>query len=346
MRYAQHIRKVRLASIHEGMGQQTAPDLSSRQIPDTRKHDVSVLPPSFDGISGHSKFQKTLPLRSPSKTLTSRARTIPSGTFEHEELRDTSCKRDSHHALPQEVIKDGFFVGSIDFNKFQISTTPIAEGSQAIVYQIKHQNSGMTYALKVLKAEIAQDPAERAAFEREINLLARLKHDHINGIVGIGVLPGKKSYCAMLELVETNLTDALKLNIVGKSLLTRTIVKSSWSNKDRFRICCEIASAINFLHSGSAIRNSVVVHRDLKPDNVGITSARRCLLLDFGLAVALRVESNVNCDDTYEMTGLTGSRRYMAPEVCRKQPYGIAVDVYSLALVVWEVLALKGTLLL
>lgn len=325
------------------MGQQTAPDLSSRKIPETRHRELSTLRPSLDGISGHSKFRKTsLPLRSPTKTLTSLARTIPSETIKHEDLEDTGYKRGSHHALPQEVIKDGFFVGSIDFEKYQISMAPIAEGSQAVVYQIKHKNSGVAYALKVLKAKIAQDPAERAAFEREVNLLARLKHDHINGIVGVGVLPGTNSYCAMLELVETTLTDALKLNVVGKSLLTRTYVRSSWCNKDRFRICCEIASAVNYLHSRGAIRNSVVVHRDLKPDNVGITSARRCLLLDFGLAVALRVEGSVNDEDTYEMTGLTGSRRYMAPEVCKKQPYGIPVDVYSLALVVWEVLALKG----
>ena len=60
---------------------------------------------------------------------------------------------------------------------------------------------------------------------------------------------------------------------------------------------------------------------------------------DFGLAVAIQKE---NDDDKYELTGGTGSRRYMAPEVCREEPYGVKVDVFSWAIASWEIWTLKG----
>ena len=95
---------------------------------------------------------------------------------------------------------------------------------------------------------------------------------------------------------------------------------------ERLRLMRELASALEFLHSGDAISGGVMVcHRDVKPDNLGITPDRRLKLLDFGLAVAL--EKGEQATDVYELTGETGSRRYMAPEVCLSEPYGVAVDV-------------------
>jgi serine/threonine protein kinase len=73
---------------------------------------------------------------------------------------------------------------------------------------------------------------------------------------------------------------------------------------------------------------------------LGITPDRRLKLLDFGLAVAL--EKGEQATDVYELTGETGSRRYMAPEVCLSQPYGVAVDVYSWAVVAFEIWSLRG----
>ena len=80
--------------------------------------------------------------------------------------------------------------------------------------------------------------------------------------------------------------------------------------------------------------------RQVKPDNLGITPDRRLKLLDFGLAVAL--ERGEQATDVYELTGETGSRRYMAPEVCLSEPYGVAVDVYSWAVVAFEIWSLRG----
>jgi serine/threonine protein kinase len=72
----------------------------------------------------------------------------------------------------------------------------------------------------------------------------------------------------------------------------------------------------------------------LKPDNVGFTSDGELKLFDFGLVTCVR--SRVNSNAAYEMTGYTGSLRYMAPEVALRLPYTEKVDVYSFAIMVWQ----------
>ena len=97
----------------------------------------------------------------------------------------------------------------------------------------------------------------------------------------------------------------------------------------------------DFRHARAS--RSIHVLQDLENDAVGqidVTPDRRLKLLDFGLAVAL--EKGEQATDVYELTGETGSRRYMAPEVCLSQPYGVAVDVYSWAVVAFEIWSLRG----
>lgn len=64
-------------------------------------------------------------------------------------------------------------------------------------------------------------------------------------------------------------------------------------------------------------------------------------LFDFGLAKELKQRDLVQPPDGYRATGVTGSRRYMAPEVVKSQPYGFSADVYSFGILLWEIMALK-----
>ena len=77
-----------------------------------------------------------------------------------------------------------------------------------------------------------------------------------------------------------------------------------------------------------------IIYRDLKPENVGFDVAGTLKLFDFGLCKEIIEEKG------FEMTGLTGSRCYMAPEVVLCQEYGLNADVYSFAILFWEVAAL------
>ena len=64
-------------------------------------------------------------------------------------------------------------------------------------------------------------------------------------------------------------------------------------------------------------------------------------LFDFGLAKELKQRDLVEHPDGYRATGMTGSRRYMAPEVVRSLPYGFSADAYSFGILLWEIMALK-----
>ena len=75
----------------------------------------------------------------------------------------------------------------------------------------------------------------------------------------------------------------------------------------------------------------------MKPQNIGFTADKKLKLFDFGLAVC--VKKRRTAEDVYEMTGNTGTLAYMAPEVALRKPYNEKVDVYSFAILLWQMLS-------
>ncbi len=186
-------------------------------------------------------------------------------------------------------------------------------------------------ALKVLRDDMAFEESDRQNFVREAHLLARMQSPYILRALGVSETVDRLP-CILLEWCATDASRALRLRDVGSSSSARREVMTAWPSIERLRLMRELASALEFLHSGDAISGGVMVcHRDVKPDNLGITPDRRLKLLDFGLAVAL--EKGEQATDVYELTGETGSRRYMAPEVCLSEPYGVAVDVAACVII-------------
>jgi serine/threonine protein kinase len=104
---------------------------------------------------------------------------------------------------------------------------------------------------------------------------------------------------------------------------------------ERMEAVLDVSNAMGYLHEKN------IIFRDLKPENVGFYNDSY-VLFDFGLARELKESDRMGFgEDSYRATGLTGSRLFMSPEVAMKKPYGFSADVYSFAILFWEVVALK-----
>jgi len=88
-----------------------------------------------------------------------------------------------------------------------------------------------------------------------------------------------------------------------------------------------LAKALSYCHK-DAIAGNMILHRDLKPDNIGFTLDGTLKIMDFGLAEIVENASPFS-NEVYQMSGETGSLRYMAPEVAEGKPYNHKADVYS-----------------
>jgi len=102
----------------------------------------------------------------------------------------------------------------------------------------------------------------------------------------------------------------------------------------RMTVVYELSTALAHLHQHA------LVYRDVKPENVGFDKDGSVQLFDFGLCTS--VQSKPKVDGGYHLTGCVGSIPYMAPEVYQRQPYDNKCDVFSLAVLLWEVLSLQA----
>ncbi|KAH8046229.1 protein kinase [Aureococcus anophagefferens] len=117
-----------------------------------------------------------------------------------------------------------------------------------------------------------------------------------------------------------------------------------WPSDSRYRLAAELADALAYLHH-RALPGYRVVHRDLKPDNMGVTSRRQLKLFDLGLATLVGAgrgadEKRGQTEELHRLTPETGTQRYLSPESMLGLPYNAKVDVYAFGLAALELLSL------
>jgi serine/threonine protein kinase/tetratricopeptide (TPR) repeat protein len=195
----------------------------------------------------------------------------------------------------------------------------LGRGGMGAVYLAERTDVGLRVALKVVRGDLA-DPGARRRFAFERRVLARLEHPNIARLYDAGVGDDGTPYFAM-ELVKgvplTDYCDRKRLDLDA-----------------RLRLFERVGRTVQHAHQ------HFIVHRDLKPSNIFVTPEGEVKLLDFGIAKALNEAED-------EADGLTATGRrlltpaYAAPEQFRSGPVTAATDVYSLGVVLFELLTGK-----
>lgn len=197
---------------------------------------------------------------------------------------------------------------------------------------------GKSVVVKTLKPECQDVALAINEIEGELEIHSRLDHSNIVKLIGAGFTPRGVRFVVLERLDGGTLSQLLGYDNRIRDRRRRFWSKKKMSYMDVLKCARSLADALAYCH-GRAIPNVMVFHRDLKPDNVGFTLDGTVKLIDFGLA---RIVENASVsNEVYEMSGETGSLRYMAPEVADCQPYNQKADVYSFGIILWELVAFK-----
>jgi Tol biopolymer transport system component len=210
-------------------------------------------------------------------------------------------------------------------------TAALGAGGMGEVYRATDTNLGRDVAIKVLPAEVAQDPERLGRFKREAQLLAALNHPNIAAIYGLEEADGKPF---------------LALELVGGEDLKQHLERGPIPVDEALAIAVQVAEALEEAHEKG------IVHRDLKPANVKLTPDGKVKVLDFGLAKAYSGDSasgssaDLSQSPTLAHSGtqagvILGTAAYMSPEQARGKAVDKRADIWSFGVLLWEMLTAR-----
>lgn len=184
----------------------------------------------------------------------------------------------------------------------------IGAGGMSDVYKAKDHTLGRFVAIKVLKQEFSEDVNFVTKFRTEAQSAAGLEHPNIVNIYDVGSQDG--IYYIIMEYVE------------GITLKTYIEKKGQLSFKEAISIAIQVGRGIEAAH------NKNIIHRDIKPQNIIISTEGKVKVTDFGIARAASANT-INSD-------VMGSVHYSSPEQARNGFVDAKSDIYSLGIVMYE----------
>lgn len=202
-------------------------------------------------------------------------------------------------------------IGRLLGNRYLIQER-IGEGGMAVVYRAQDQRLRREVAVKVLREPYASDPEFVRRFRQEAHAAASLSHPHVAAVYDVGS-DGDVDYIVMELLPGRTLRDVLREQ--GPLPLERAV-----------EIAIQVARALQHAHERG------LIHRDIKPQNILFTPDEQVKVADFGIARAFGGSSAT------ETGTILGSVHYMSPEQVAGEPVGPPSDIYSLGVVLYEML--------
>lgn len=189
----------------------------------------------------------------------------------------------------------------------------VRHGGQGVVFRAIERNTGRTVAVKLLLNGPLATPQQRLRFEREVELIGRLRHPNIVSLYGSGEVQGRLYFT--MEFVDGQTIDDYAL-------------LNDLTAHDIVRLMIKVCRAINYSHQNG------IIHRDLTPNNIFVDADGEPRIFDFGLAKDMRAER------TSLTEHVVGTLPFMSPE----QVGGLdglvdtRTDVYSLGLILYHLL--------
>jgi serine/threonine-protein kinase len=203
-------------------------------------------------------------------------------------------------------------IGQVVDNRYEV-IAPLGEGGMGTVYRVRHVTLNRFFAMKALRRDLATDAALSERFLQEARATAAIKHPFVVSISDFGILDKGTPYFVM-EL------------LVGETLAVRLRARGALPPREAIAIARNMASALAASHAAN------VIHRDLKPENVFLVGSDDLRVVDFGAAKIVGGSKLTRPGVVF------GTPYYMSPEQAGGQPVDARADVYSLGVLLFEML--------
>ena len=201
---------------------------------------------------------------------------------------------------------------------------------------------GRNVAIKMLKKEKGQSLPAVQGLKREIMVMTLMDHPNVLKAYALGQHEGQP--LMILELLSRTLTSELPRDPDAVPFWVRWREVKRWPLSRSLHCAVQLARALKYVHD-DAFPGHRILHRDVKPNNIGFVhdpaDHDHLVLFDFGLASLWEKKGDPTDTLARNLTGETGSLRYMAPEVANSRPYCPKAEVYSFATVTYEIASCK-----